>query len=349
VWRRLAVAAAVSGVAHALVALFGNLELPEAPQDRLPLAVRVVAVTPPAVATAAPLTTAPRNAPPRAGVRVAAAERVTSSIRPASAEPAEVATEEAPAVETAETPAHEAAVVAAVEEPVKQAEIVPERPARTLPRKGRITYNVVYGRDRFPVGRTIQTWEVDRERYQLASRSETIGIVDLFRSEQRNYSSRGTLTRHGLQPESFQMNRNRARGAQEASARFDWLKSTVTLSKAAETRQEALPPRSQDLLSFVYQLSLDPPPLGRVSQVVTNGSRIEVYELDVLREETIDTPLGALRTLPIKQVRKGNDEGSIQLWLALEYRYLPVLLRFFDRKGEPQGEQIVADIRLVEN
>ena len=344
-WRRVGVAAAISGSAHALVAVFGHIELPEAPPDRMPVAVRLA---PPAAGSQAPASPAARLPAPRA-VRVAAAQHSTSPT--AAAEPHEVAAAEAPPVETAEAPAPEPEQPLAAAETAKPEVVAePATPARALPRKGRITYDLVYGRDRFPVGRTIQTWEVEAGRYQLASRSETIGIVDMIRSQSRNYSSSGSLTREGLKPDAFKMARKRGGGRphEEATAQFDWKQSTVTLGRAADQRQEKLPPNSQDLLSFIFQLALDPPPPGRLTQVVTTGSRMEVYELDVRREEVIDTPLGMLRALPIRQVRKGSEE-SMELWLAVEYRYLPVRLRIFDRQGEPQGEQIVSDIRLVEN
>ena len=344
-WRRFAVAAAASGAAHALVVAYGHLQLPEAPADRMPVAVRLAAAPPPAAQPAA--TPAPKRKA-QAGVRVAVAERIASPIPAAT--PGEPAAEETPLPETAEAPQPEPVVVAEAPKPEPEVAPEPAQPSRTLPRKGRITYDLVYGPDRFPVGRTVQTWEVDSGRYQLASRSETTGIVDMIRSQHRTYSSRGALTRDGLKPESFKMARNRGRGRpnEEATAQFDWKQATITLGRTAQQRQEKLPPKSQDLLSFVFQLSFDPPAQGRVSQVVTTGSRIEVYELDVLSEELIETKLGMLRTLPIKQVRKGNEE-SIELWLAPEYRYLPVKLRFLDKQGEPQGEQVVADIRLIEN
>jgi hypothetical protein len=347
-WRRVGVAAAVSGTAHALVAVFGHIELPEAPPDRMPVAVRLAA--PPVAAGQAPAAAAARRTAERA-VGVAAAHHAASPVPLASSQAEEVAAAEVPAVETAQAPAPEPEQpVAAAETPKAEVIAEPAAPARSLPRKGRITYDLVYGRDRFPVGRTIQTWEVDGGRYQLASRSETTGIVDMIRSQYRNYSSRGALTREGLKPEAFKMARKRGGGRpnEEATAQFDWKQSTVTLGRAADLRQEKLPPNSQDLLSFIFQLVFDPPAPGRMTQVVTTGSRIEIYELDVRREEVIDTPLGMLRTLPIRQLPKGNAE-SIELWLAVEYRYLPVRVRIFDRGGEPQGEQIVSDIRLIEN
>lgn len=222
-------------------------------------------------------------------------------------------------------------------------------PARTLPRKGRITFNVVSGRDRFPVGRTVQSWAVDGDRYQLASTSETTGIVDLFRSQHRNYFSRGTVTREGLRPETFLVSRDRgrARGIDEARARFNWDTASITLGPASAQRAEPLLPRSQDLVSMMFQLGLDPPPPGRMRLPVTNGSRLDVYEIEVLPEEAIETPLGTLRALPLKQVRIAREE-TMQVWLASEYRYLPVRIVFFNRDGEPAGEQMVSEIRLSE-
>ena len=345
-WTRLILAAAASGIAHAVIGVVGHLDLPETPKDPLPLAARLATL--PAAAPTAPVaqTSAARRGPAQPGIRAVSPAGAPAAVPAAAAESRDSSTSaEAVAEETTAALPDEAAVVAAA--PTQAAPPEP-LPARSLPRKGRITYNLVYGRDGFPVGRTVQTWEMAEGRYQLASRSETTGLADLIRSQHRTYSSRGAVTPDGLRPEAFRMARDRGRGSEQASAQFDWSKSIVKLGRAPESREESLPLRSQDLLSFIYQLSLDPPAPGRLRQVVTNGARIEVYELDVLREETIETPLGALRALPVKQVRRANEE-SIELWLAVEYRHLPVKLRFLDRRGEAQGEQVVAEIRLVED
>jgi hypothetical protein len=203
----------------------------------------------------------------------------------------------------------------------------------------------VYGRDRFPVGRTVQSWKIEGTHYQLSSRSETTGLVDLIRSQHRNYLSRGELTPEGLRPELFLMSRNRGRGLEEARAQFDWTQGSVTLGRAGQARVEPLPQGSQDLVSLMYQLALDPPAPGRRQVTVTNGRHLETYLFDVLREEKIETPLGVLRALPLKQVRQPGDE-SVDVWLATEYRHLPVRVRFYNREGEPSGEQIVTEIRL---
>ena len=347
--RRLAVAAVLSGVAHATLIVFAGPDVPEPAPDPAPLSVRMV--TPAASAQPKPATRRPAAAPRS---RPAVAQ---------SAAPAPVATPPTPppAVETteiAQKPATESIAQTVTPEP--EPEVTATAPAASvtppsaqltrLPKKGQASYELVYGRDRFPVGRTIQNWEIDAEGYHLVSRSETTGIIDFLRSQHRNYASRGTVNREGLRPETFISSRNRGggRGIEEARAQFNWDGATVSLGSAAQQRQEALPARSQDLLSFMYQLALNPPAPGRLQQVVTNGSRIEVYELDVLEEETIDTPLGRLRALPIKQVRRSGEE-SLALWLAVEHRYLPVRVQFFDRAGKSQGEQIITELKVSED
>jgi len=81
---------------------------------------------------------------------------------------------------------------------------------------------------------------------------------------------------------------------------------------------------------------------------ITNGWKLERYQLDIGAEELLQTPFGVLRALPVKQVREAGQE-SIELWLATEYRLLPVRIRFYDREGEPSGEQSVSDIRVSDD
>ena len=110
----------------------------------------------------------------------------------------------------------------------------------------------------------------------------------------------------------------------------------------------ALPADAQDLISFMYQLGLQPLSAGRIEVPITNGWKLERYQLDIGAEEVLETPFGTLRALPVKQVRRPGQE-SIELWLATEYRLLPVKIQFFDRQGDRSGEQLVSDIRVSDD
>jgi hypothetical protein len=118
---------------------------------------------------------------------------------------------------------------------------------------------------------------------------------------------------------------------------------TVTLDTPPHT--VALPADAQDIVSFMYQLGLTALQPGRIELPVTNGWKLERYQIEIGAEQIIDTPLGKLKAVPVRQIPQPGKE-SIELWLATEYRMLPVRIRFFDRDGKPTGEQLVDNIRI---
>ncbi len=219
--------------------------------------------------------------------------------------------------------------------------------ALTLPKRGRITYTLSYGNDRSFVGRAVQSWEAESGGYRLTSEAETAGLVDLFRPQRLRYVSQGRITAQGLVPESFQLSRSRRGQTETAQARFDWSAGSLAYGPAREQKTAALTAGAQDIVSFMYQLALAPPAPGRHRMPITTGSRFETYELEVSGEESIETPLGTLKALPVKQLARAGQE-SIEVWLAVEYRYLPVRIRHYDREGKPSGEQLVSEIRISE-
>ena len=80
---------------------------------------------------------------------------------------------------------------------------------------------------------------------------------------------------------------------------------------------------------------------------IASGSRFETYDVEVSAEASIETPLGTLRALPVRQIPR-QGQGTIEIWLAADYRYLPVRIRHYDRRGSFTGEQMVNEIRVSE-
>lgn len=348
--RRFLAAIAVSLLLHILAISGAWLRIPEPSPPLPPLEARLVSAPPPlAPPQAQPPELKPRpkprhpprrSAPPVPSSPPVPMVAVTTPLAlpqeppsPApAAEPAESAT---PATKPAsEIPAPPATAATA--------------PAKRLPDKGRITYTLYLGTDKFSVGKTVQSWEIAAGSYKLGSISETTGIADLFYSQHLNYLSEGRIAVGGLRPETFLMSRKRRGETEVAKANFNWETGQITLGKISNRRTETLPAGSQDMVSFIYQMSLAPPSPGHLTLPITNGSDLELYELDVLQEENIETPLGTLKALPIRQMRRPGEE-SIEFWLAADYRYLPVKIRFIGREGEPSGEQIVSEIRISED
>ena len=324
--RRLTTFAALSLLAHALLIEGVRLQLPRSAVEPPPLEARLQEIAPPAPPP-------PRPRPePRLAREPAEIAPPPVAIAPISTVPAYVpAPQAAPAIADA-PPAASPTVDEA-----------PAPPARRLPRKGEISYILYLGTDRFSVGRTQQTWVVDGDRYRLTSVSETTGLAAVFVRQRLDNVSRGHVTAAGLRPDYFATERLRSGKTEAVAAKFDW--NALTASIDNPQRSVALPAGAQDIVSFAYQLGLAPPAPGRISLPVTNGWKLERYDLVVGAEETLETPLGPLRVVPITQARRAGEE-SIELWLAPAHRWLPVRIRFFDREGKPSGEQLVSEIHV---
>jgi hypothetical protein len=327
--RRLAAAVTVSALAHAALLGGGWLTPPQTPPP-----------VPELTASLQPRAETPRPAAPP---RKAAGGTVTA---PAAAAAPRIEAAPSPAAETApaETPAEPAAVATAAASSQAAAEAPP---LPSFPRKGQISYLLTMGSEHTPVGRTVQTWEFDGPQYRLSSRSESSGLVEMFRPHRYVYRSEGRLTAAGLQPERFSASVRRGSRSDESVAVFDWDAQRARLGRLPQQASVELPPGIQDVVSFIYQFALFPPQPGRISLPFTRGTRIDRVSFDVLPAETIATPLGRLRAIPVLQVREPGAE-SLAVWLAADYRNLPVRIRFFNRDGEFSGEQLATEIRVAE-
>lgn len=332
---RLLTAAALSVAAHAALLAGPWLTLPEPVPELPPLNARLQPLPPPPAI--APRAAEPQRPPQRQ--RIAAAPRTTPP--PEVAIPA--AQESTPVAEP--TPAPEPVVVASATPTVFQSPEAPPLPS--FPRKGRITYLLTMGPDHTPVGRTVQTWEFDGAQYTLGSQSESTGLIEMLRPHRYHYLSKGTVSDQGLRPERFVASVKRGSRSEESLAVFNWGEGQVRLGRMPQQDTVALPAGSQDIISFMYQLALVPPEPGRITMPFTRGRQLEITSFDVLPAETIDTPLGRLRAVPVIQTRESGHE-SLAVWLATDYRNLPIRIRFFNRDGELSGEQLVNAIQVSE-
>lgn len=167
-------------------------------------------------------------------------------------------------------------------------------------------------------------------RYSIKSVAEATGIVSLFISGRLRQESEGRITDDGLQPEHFlyQYGDNEAK-AQRAD--FDWAGGVLQLQSAKGKSSVPLAAGAQDLLSFMYQFMFTPP-LVEMQLTVTNGKRLSTYNYSFEGEEQLKTAIGELRTMHIS---KSNSEGKdrTDLWLAMDYQYIPVKIRKTEDNG----------------
>ena len=221
-------------------------------------------------------------------------------------------------------------------EPAAQ-EPAPAPPSR-LPERGEIRYRVDRGDQEFEIGKATTTWEIHGDTYLLRLTTETSGLAWLLKAVRVDMESRGRLTAAGLQPEHFIVRRNQAESGEEVN--FDWVQKQVRVGSGAA---QALDDGAQDLLSFNFHLGFMPQASVARTLPIATSKKYGVYRLEVVGDETIETPAGTLHTLHLR----APGANTTELWLAYDYLLLPVKIRHQDKKGNA-SVQTATSIRLGE-
>ena len=165
--------------------------------------------------------------------------------------------------------------------------------------------------------------------YVLKSEVEAKGIASLFFGKLKQQSE-GIVTEQGLKPSSyFYQYGNNEDKAQRAS--FDWQAGQVTMQNGKKIKTAPLVEGTQDFLSFMYQFMFVPP-LEQMQLSIANGKKLGTYDYGFEGEETLSTKMGELHTVHIFRSRADSDEKT-ELWLALDYHYLPVKVRRTEKDG----------------
>ena len=173
--------------------------------------------------------------------------------------------------------------------------------------------------------------------YRLTSDRHATGIAAAFVKAKDIEKSEGMITSTGLNPNNFTHQFGKD-GNKLHHADFDWVSAKLTLQENAASSVVDLPAGTQDMLSFMYQFMFVPP-LTEMQITVTNGRKLNQYPYRFEGEEEIDTGLGKVKTLHI--IKSSNEgEGKLELWLGIDYHYLPMKIRKID-KDDKVYEQVI--------
>lgn len=208
-----------------------------------------------------------------------------------------------------------------------------------MPPQGMIRYRVDRGDSNFEIGFSQHTWDIRGNSYRLVSEAETTGIVWLFKPVRVEMESRGQMGREGFQPEHFAIHRDGMKTRDNAV--FDWADMKITIGGRSEHK---LTKGAQDLLSFAYQLGFFPRLESGVAITITTGRKYGTYRLEVVGEETVDLPFGAVRTLHLRV----PGVSTTELWLAIDSLLLPVKIRYVDAAGDAYV-QLATQILLADD
>ena len=176
-------------------------------------------------------------------------------------------------------------------------------------------------------------WLREGERYQVRV-EVTVGPA-FAPMMQRRMTSDGRITERGLAPRRYDEETQIAFAApRRAGLVFDG--EAVTLANGS--RQEALPGLQDTASQFVqltwlFATGAEPlRPGGEVVVPLALPRRLDRWVYDVVGQESLATPFGALPTWHLKPRREGTPSVlSIETWFAPSLQYLPV--RIVIRQG----------------
>ena len=211
-----------------------------------------------------------------------------------------------------------------------------------LPKHALLRFAVQYQAGTFKLGEVTHVLESKDGRYSLHAETHTTGLVSLFKSYHLSQTSTGSVNSHGLRPDGYAEVKTDSSGKQATIATFDWPAHKIHY---ADGQENVLPDQTQDVLSLPYHISQQPINVTSIAIVLSKGKKISRQYISIGDEGTISTPMGELRTITLSKVHGANEEGLI-IWLALEYRLLPVKILYLDKSGAISANMVITDIRV---
>ncbi len=200
----------------------------------------------------------------------------------------------------------------------------------SLPAAGTYVYKLRDSRYSALSGTATVDWSVDTaaKRYQTRLKSTVFGI------QLADITSTGSIRRFGLAPERF-VQKTGTRAPQAAN--LDWEQRIVTFSSRSFQRPAV--EGMQDRVSFLFQLMA----LGQnlpnafrdgatITMDVAGPGDVDSYHFTVVGIEQVETPAGPIEAIKLDRPRMEPNFQRIEVWLAPARRYLPVGLRFTDRR-----------------
>jgi hypothetical protein len=172
------------------------------------------------------------------------------------------------------------------------------------------------------------------QTYELVWKVSATGLLGLVYPD-LTQSSQGAITDAGLKPHQY-LYKFGSREDKTYQADFNWTDQEVALHSSKGNKKMAIAADAkagytQDMLSFMYQFMFEPP-LDEMQMYLTNGKKLDLYDYAFEGEETLELKFANVRTYHIQHAKVDSDEKT-ELWLAMDYRYVPVKIRKTEKDG----------------
>ena len=212
----------------------------------------------------------------------------------------------------------------------------------TAPQSAAASYDVF--RNGWRVAVVSETFEARDGAYRIVSESRAVGLLAVLEKHTLRFVSSGALTPSGLRPQHFEGKRSDA-DPRQVWADFDWEAGQLTIVHDGRTEILALPPGTQDRISSMYQFMFLPrETLQQLEFSMTNGRKLDHYLYAVQSSGALETRLGRMATLHLVKQHRADESGA-EVWLAPQYRFLPVRLLIQEEDGT-RYEQVITRLEI---
>jgi hypothetical protein len=201
-----------------------------------------------------------------------------------------------------------------------------------LPKRVQANYEVT--KNGQPFANVRELFVITGSTYKIESITKGIGVYALF--GERQLSSQGEVTEHGLKPKHFELHQGDS-AKKTLIADFDWANVTLRMLVKGVVKDAPLSAGSQDLASYAYQFMFLPKPFkNKLSMMMTTGKKLNQYEYKVNdTEELLEIAGVQYKTLHLVQSDKNSLKTETkELWLSVEHHHLPVKIIMVDDNGQ---------------
>jgi hypothetical protein len=190
------------------------------------------------------------------------------------------------------------------------------------------------------LAQVIHSIQIDGNFYEISSTGQALGLLANLYNGFLNQKSIGQIGEEGLQPQLYTEQRGKK---PEIRVLID-RNSGEVLFGANQTGPEVIP-NLQDRLSVIYRLGRDIENFTAIAGIIHTGqqwqypvvssSAIETFVFEAIKPEVLTlADSSKVQTWHIRRVETGgNGKSSIDLWLDPTLAWLPVQIRFIDKKG----------------
>lgn len=214
-------------------------------------------------------------------------------------------------------------------------------PQRAVVSEARLEFAVFRGE--LEIGETRYHWVHDGSAYQMDQVTETTGLAGLLKPLRIEQRSTGEVTADGLKPLRYVSRATQGKATEEEVV-FDWDGNRVMLRAGSKQSEHALSAGAQDMLSLWLEIVWRAQVGGDFDFTLATGKRYTPrWFVPDSALDSLDTAIGRQLVRRL-QARAQAGDNQIEVWLAPNLRWLPVLIRFTDRRGDVYDQRI----RVVE-